>query len=211
MRVFAPTCQSLSPPSSKSLFSNSRTEQSIRKWLNSKERPHFSLHTLHRFKLNELFTLLPTRSFEFPVMNLRPVPPRVGNSISLGYYFSLFPDLYDNAPVQTDGAPAWHAPHAFARRLRHSGLVVMSSRSPLLVGMNFVKKAIRLESKRVHRVQKADTPILHTNRKMVTYQWFPMKTDLVNEECITAFYYDKYDGNINICEFLLQSSFDPLS
>lgn len=206
MRVFAPTCQSLSPSSSKSLFSNPRTEQSIRKWWNSKEKPHFSLNTLHRFKLNELFTLLPTRSFEFPIMNLHPVPPRVGNPISLGYYFSLFPDLYDNAPVQVDGAPAWHAPHTFSRRLRHSGRVVMSSRSPPLVGMNFVKKAIHLEAKRVYRCQETDTPILHTNRKMVTYQWFPMKTDLVNEECITAFYYDKYDGNINTFDGLPNST-----
>lgn len=126
--------------------------------------------------------------------------------MSLQYYYGLFPDLYDNAPVKADGATAWHTPpHSYARRLRHSGRVVLSLKSPPFIGMNFIKKGIHLESKEARKVRETDIAVLHTRRKMVVYQWFPMKTELITESCVTAFHHSKYDGSIYKCEFLVMA------
>ncbi|GJJ08392.1 hypothetical protein Clacol_002607 [Clathrus columnatus] len=212
MRVFAQVCKSsLSSSSSlkpKSLlFRSQESEQAIRKWLISKEGPHFSLQTLHISRLNDLFAILPTRSHEYRFMKMKPSPPILGSFISLSCYFGLFPDLYRVAPLKIDGSTAWHTPpYPFTRKLPHSGRVVVSLKSPPIVGMNFIKKGIHLESKEARSYSPKHSSILHTRRKIHLYQWFPVRTDLLNEDCVTAFYPDKYDGKPNQFDGLPGSS-----
>lgn len=189
----------------------SSLEHDLTEWINAKSKTHYALDVVSVSRLNALFQLLPTRANSRqeakPLENLGSQAPRVGKKLPIGHHLGILPDKYANSLLRLDGTSLWHAPPSpFNRRQWLGGSFILSEKSPPCVGMNFLMKAIYLQSKRIkteaQENQQADRTV-EVRQRVILSQWYPSKTDLVIEERVIGYSSQPYDPlKINTSEHL---------